>query len=124
MCEQLAQRRLVAWKVWITLPGNKGYNGSCGCIKCRRVRESFGKTWDQERIELVCIETVIANEIEQGLCQKQIAQSYALGLRSSWPTDWAKVNKMIISRWSIAGLTRIKNMAWSGSCFRHGKETS
>lgn len=67
--------------------------------------------------EIACVEQVIENEIKQGLNQKQIAQTYALGLRSSWPTDWAKVNKMIMDRWSAAGLERIKKMAWSGSCF-------
>ena len=72
---------------------------------------------DQIRVEIADVEGVIGNEIKQGLNQKQIAQTYALGLRSSWPTDWAKVNKMIVDRWSVAGLERIKKMAWSGSCF-------
>lgn len=67
--------------------------------------------------EITCVEQVIENEIKQGLNQRQIAQTYALGLRSSWPTDWAKVNKMIIDRWSVNGLNRIKNMAHSGKCF-------
>jgi hypothetical protein len=68
-------------------------------------------------MELACCESVILNEIGMGLNQKQIAQSYALALRSSWPTDWKAVNEAIIKRWSVAGLTRIKNMAWSGKCF-------
>ena len=68
-------------------------------------------------IEIADVELVISNEIKQGCTQKQIAQTYALGLRSSWPTDWAKVNALIIERWSVAGLNRIKKMAWSGSCF-------
>lgn len=68
-------------------------------------------------IEIACVESVIENEIKQGLNQKQIAQTYALALRSSWPTDWAKVNKMIMDRWSFAGLNRIKNLAHSGKCF-------
>jgi hypothetical protein len=68
-------------------------------------------------MELACCESVILNEIAQGCNQKQIAQTYALAMRSSWPTDWAKVNKAIIERWSFAGLNRIKNMAWSGKCF-------
>jgi hypothetical protein len=70
------------------------------------------------KTEIACVEQVIENEIKQGLKQKQIAQTYALGLRSSsWPTYWTKVNKMIVNRWSLAGLNRIKKMAWSGSCF-------
>jgi len=67
--------------------------------------------------EIACVEMVIENEIKQGLTQKQIAQTYAMAIRSSWPTDWAKVNAMIVERWSNAGLERIKKMAWSGSCF-------
>jgi hypothetical protein len=68
-------------------------------------------------VELACVEMVIENEIEQGCTQKQIAQSYALGIRSSWPTDWKRVNAAIIKRWGTSGLLRIKNMAWSGKCF-------
>jgi len=69
------------------------------------------------KFELADVEGVIENEIKQGCNQKQIAQSYALGLQSSWPTDWSIVNGMIIRRWSASGLSRIKKMAWSGSCF-------
>ena len=72
---------------------------------------------EQLRVEIADIEGVIEMEIQQGLNQKQIAQTYALGLRSSWPTDWGKVNRMIVERWSTTGLVRIKKMAWSGSCF-------
>jgi hypothetical protein len=68
-------------------------------------------------MELAAVESVIENEIKQGLSQKQIAQTYALGLRSSWPTDWARVNKAILAKWSPSGLNRIKEMAHSGKCF-------
>lgn len=68
-------------------------------------------------MEIACVEVVIENEIKQGLTQKQIAQSYALGLRSSWPTDWKRVNQAIIARWPVAGLNRIKKLAHSGKCF-------
>lgn len=67
-------------------------------------------------VEIACVESVIENEIRQGCNQRQIAQTYALALRSSWPTDWAKVNAMILAKWP-KGLTRIKEMAWSGKCF-------
>ena len=67
--------------------------------------------------ELMAVEEVIENEISQDLKQRDIAQTYALGMRSSWPTDWAKVNRMIIDRWSRSGLERIKKMAHSGKCF-------
>lgn len=66
--------------------------------------------------ELMAVESVIENEIEQGCTQKQIAQSYALGMRSSWPTDWGRVNRAILARWP-KGLERIKKMAHSGKCF-------
>jgi hypothetical protein len=72
--------------------------------------------------EIQDVESVIENEIKQGCNQKQIAQTYALALRSSWPTDWAKVNAMIIEKWSKAGLQRIKKMAWNGSCFPNSGE--
>lgn len=69
------------------------------------------------RPEIADVEGVIEREIAQGLTQRQIAQTYALALRSSWATDWAKVNRLIVDRWSAAGLDRIKRMAWSGTCF-------
>jgi hypothetical protein len=69
-------------------------------------------------MEICCVESVIENEIKRGCTQRQIAQTYALGIRSSWPTDWEKVNEMILARWP-KGLTRIKEMAWSGKCFDH-----
>ncbi len=72
---------------------------------------------DQPRMELGCVEMVIENEIRQGCTQKQIAQTYALALRSSWPTDWKRVNAAIIKRWSAAGLEQIKKLAWSGKAF-------
>jgi len=49
--------------------------------------------------------------------QKDISATYALALRSSDPTDWKSVNEAIIKRWSLSGLKRIKDMAWSGKCF-------
>jgi hypothetical protein len=71
-------------------------------------------TWT---MELTCVESVIESEIKHGLTQREIAQTYALGLRSTWPTDWKRVNEMIIARWSFSGLNRIKEMAHSGKCF-------
>ena len=68
-------------------------------------------------IELAEVELMIENEISNGCNQRQIAQTYALALRSSWPTDWRAVNRMIMDRWSAAGLNRIKTMAHSGKCF-------
>jgi len=73
-------------------------------------------------IEMMCCESVIENEIAKGCTQKQVAQSYALALKSSWKTDWKRVNDAIIKRWSFAGLNRIKNLAWSGKCFDKPKD--
>lgn len=69
-----------------------------------------------ETMELWFVEDVIENEIKQGLTQRQVAQTYALGLRSSYPTDWKRVNAAILAKWP-KGLERIKKMAWSGKCF-------
>lgn len=71
--------------------------------------------------EIACVEDVIENEIAQGLSEKQIAQTYALALRSSWPTDWKRVNESIIKKWSAEGLAKIKQLAWSGKCFDRKK---
>ena len=67
-------------------------------------------------IEIADVENVIENEIAMKCTQRQIAQTYALAIRSSWPTDWARVNAAITARWP-KGLNRIKEMAWSGKCF-------
>lgn len=72
---------------------------------------------DGYTLNLMCADMVIENEIKQGCNQKQIAQTYSLALRSEESVDWKRINTMIIERWSLAGLERIKKMAWSGSCF-------
>jgi len=66
--------------------------------------------------EIMAAEVVIENEIKRGCTQKQVAQTYALALRSTWPTDWARANAAIVARWP-KGLERVKNLAWSGKCF-------
>ena len=72
-------------------------------------------------MEIMDVEYVIQNEIKQKCKQKQIAQTYALALRSSYKTDWAIVNAAIIERWSVSGLERIKKLAWSGRCFESSR---
>lgn len=67
--------------------------------------------------EITHTELTIKNEIERKCKQRDIAKTYALGLRSTDKIDWYKVNAAIIARWSKSGLERIKKMAWSGSCF-------
>lgn len=68
-------------------------------------------------MEIMDVEGVIRREIAAKMTQRQIAQTYRLALQSSYPTDWAEVNRMIIERWSLSGLERVKKMAWSGKCF-------
>ena len=70
------------------------------------------------RIEIADVEVTIRREVEGGATQRTVAQTYALGLRSSADTDWAAVNQIIIKRWSESALVRIKNMAHSGKCFQ------
>jgi hexokinase len=65
-------------------------------------------------MEIWNVESTIENEIRQGATQKDIASTYGLGLRSSYPTDWKRVNEAILARWP-KGLARIKDAAWKGS---------
>ena len=63
--------------------------------------------------ELCNCTNVLLNEIShKEFKQKDIALTYMLALRSSDKTDWKLVNEAIIKRWSMAGLKRIKDMAW------------
>jgi hypothetical protein len=63
------------------------------------------------RAEILNVEDVIENEIRLGATQDSVAKTYALALRSSWPTDWGRVNRAILARWP-KGLKRIKESAW------------
>ena len=68
--------------------------------------------------ELTCCDEVILQEISNPKLKRlDIAKTYALALQSSYPTDFSRINKAIISRWSLNGLEYIKKMAWSGKCF-------
>jgi hypothetical protein len=70
------------------------------------------------RMELCCCEQVILGEIaSRAMKRRDIAQTYALAMRSREQVDWAKVNGAIIERWSMAGLQWIKEQAHSGRCF-------
>ena len=74
-------------------------------------------------IELACCTSTLLSEIEhKELKRNDIAKTYALALRSSETTDWAKVNAAIIKRWSRSGLVFIKESAWSGKCFGMSKK--
>jgi hypothetical protein len=62
-------------------------------------------------MELVDVEFVIENELRQGCTQDQIAQTYAMGIVSTYPTDWPRVNAAISAKWP-KGLERVKTKAW------------
>lgn len=64
------------------------------------------------RMELMCVESTIENDIMHGAKQADVAQLYAMALVSSWPTDWKRVNAAISAKWP-KGLNRVKQMAWS-----------
>lgn len=73
------------------------------------------------KMELMCCESTLLDEIAiPEMKRKNIAQTYALALKSSERNsiDWAKVNKAIMNRWSLSGLKYIKEMAHSGKCFQ------
>lgn len=68
--------------------------------------------------ELMDCTNVLLREIAMPeMKRKDVAQTYALALRSTAPTDWGAVNKAIIARWSFSALNWIKKQAHSGKCF-------
>jgi len=68
------------------------------------------------RVGLVGAEQILLEEIANpAMKQADIILTYALALNTPEPTDWRKVNEAIIQRWSISGLRRIKDAAWSKS---------
>ena len=70
------------------------------------------------KIELCCCEDTILTEIaHKEFKQRDIAKTYWFCLQSKEKINWGKINRAIIDRWSVAGLDRIKKMAWSGKCF-------
>jgi hypothetical protein len=62
-------------------------------------------------VEIVDVEATVEREIAMGCPQRSIALTYALAMRSSWPTDWKRVNTAILSKWP-KGLSRVKELAW------------
>jgi len=64
-----------------------------------------------------CTDSLLKEITDSQFKRRDIAQTYALALRSSEPTDWGRVNKAILERWSRSGLEYIKRLAWSGKAF-------
>lgn len=70
------------------------------------------------RIELCNCTSVLLEEIgNPKMYRKDVAQTYALALKSSEDVDWKRVNEAIIERWSTSALVYIKELAWSGKAF-------
>ena len=68
---------------------------------------------EELRIELFCCTQTLMQEINnKQFKQADVALTYAMAVCSSDKTDWHKVNKAIMERWSISGLKRVKDMAW------------
>lgn len=74
-------------------------------------------------IELAACTDMLLHEIAQGASRRAVARTYRLAMQSSHETDWKRVNEAIIARWSVSGLTWIKQQAWSGKCFDARKRT-
>jgi len=70
-------------------------------------------------IEIQNVEEIIWNELVCGLNWRDITKTYALALRSSWKTDWQKVDAMIEKKLGSTVLAKIKQHAWEGKCFTH-----
>ena len=66
------------------------------------------------RVDLVDPEGTILREIaDPRMKQADIALTYAFALRQEPDnTDWSTVNRAIVERWSMSGLSRIKALAW------------
>lgn len=70
------------------------------------------------RFELAgCTQTLLDEIANKEMKRRDVAKTYALAIRSSEKTDWAKVNAAIVARWSKSALLWIKEQAWSGKCF-------
>ena len=66
------------------------------------------------KIELADCTNTLLREIEmKETTRKYLANTYALAIMSSEKTDWGKVNKAIVKRWSKNGLGYIKGLAWN-----------
>jgi hypothetical protein len=58
---------------------------------------------------------MIEDEIASRARQADVAVTYAFAMRSAsagvWISDWPRVNKAILDRWSMTGLKRVKKLA-------------
>ena len=64
-----------------------------------------------------CTNHLLREIADPAMKRRDVAQSYALAMRSQETTDYARVNAAIIARWSLSALEYIKHLAHSGRCF-------
>ena len=65
------------------------------------------------KVELLYCDRVMLREIrEKKTTRDSLALSYAMAMASSYPTNYERVNRAIIKRWSRSGLDYIKTRAW------------
>ena len=71
------------------------------------------------KFKLMNAEKIILDEISnKKLAQNDIAKTYALIIQQGLPVNWQSINQAIVDRWSLAELRKIKELAWSGECFK------
>jgi hypothetical protein len=68
-------------------------------------------------VEMIGVEEALLRDIpDPAFKRNAIALTYAFGLRNEFSgsevIDWKRVNAAILERWSMAGLTYIKERAW------------
>ena len=64
-----------------------------------------------------CTNHLLREIADPAMKRRDVAQSYALAMRSGEVTNWLRVNDAIIARWSLSALVFIKRQAHSGRCF-------
>lgn len=57
-------------------------------------------------------ETLLEEVADKRTKREDIAQTYALALKTAGYFDWRKINLAIVDRWSLSGLEWIKQSAW------------
>ncbi len=66
------------------------------------------------QIQLADCENTLLQEIaDKQFKRKDVAITYRLAMASSEKVDWSRVNRAIMARWSVSGLTYIKELAWT-----------
>lgn len=65
------------------------------------------------KVELMSCEEGIIEEIESGdFTRDEITLTYAFYISSNQKPDFGKINRAIVTRWSVSALNYIKKKAW------------